>query len=170
MRFTIGDRGDDTGLLQHIKPGTRILLEGPYGVFTEDRRTRENVVLIASGIGIPPIRALAESMAARPHDVTIIYRVRNEHDAALLEEIREIARIRDFKLHVLAGKRGVGNSWMNVDELGRNDNERLAQMAPMVKDSDVYVCGPVAWTRSVERSLKLAGTPVSQIHTEEYAW
>lgn len=170
LRFTIGDRGDDTGLLQHIKPGTRILLEGPYGVFTEDRRTRENVVLIASGIGIPPIRALAESMAARPHDVTIIYRVRNEHDAALLEEIREIARIRDFKLHVLAGKRGVGNSWMNVDELGRNDNERLAQMAPMVKDSDVYVCGPVAWTRSVERSLKLAGTPVSQIHTEEYAW
>ena len=44
------------------------------------------------------------------------------------------------------------------------------QMAPAVKDSDVYVCGPVAWTRSVERSLAVAGTPAHQIHTEEYAW
>lgn len=170
VRFTIGDRGDDTGLLQHIKPGTSVLLEGPYGVFTEDRRTRENVVLIASGIGIPPIRALAESMAARPGDVTIIYRVRNEQDASLLEEIREIARRRGFRLHVLAGKRAMGTSWMNADEFGRSDSERLAQMAPNIANSDVYVCGPVAWTHSVERSLKSAGTPANQIHTEEYAW
>ena len=170
VRFTIGDRGDDTSLLQHIKPGTPVLLEGPYGVFTEDRRTKENVVLIASGIGIPPIRALAESMAARPGDVTIIYRVRNEQDASLLEEISEIARRRGFRLHVLAGKRANGTSWMNADEFGRSDLDRLLQMAPKVKDSDVYVCGPVAWTRSVERSLKAAATPTHQIHTEEYAW
>ena len=170
VRFTVGARGDDTGILQHIKPGTPVLLEGPYGVFTEDRRTKENVVLIASGIGIPPIRALAESMAARPGDVTIIYRVRNEQDASLLEEITEIAHRRGFRLHVLAGKRGIGTSWMNADDLGRSDLDRLLHMAPKVKDADVYVCGPVAWTHSVERSLKAAGTPTNQIHTEEYAW
>ena len=170
VRFTVGDRGDDTGLLQHIKPGTPVLLEGPYGVFTEERRTKENVVLIASGIGIPPIRALAESMAARPGDVTIIYRVRDEGDASLLAEISEIARRRGFRLHVLHGKRGTGTSWMNVDEHGRNDLERLLQMAPKVKDADVYVCGPVAWAHSVERSLTAAGTPANQVHTEEFAW
>ena len=170
VRFTIGARGDDTTLLQNIKPGTPVLLEGPYGVFTEDRRTKENVVLIASGIGIPPIRALAESMAARPGDVTIIYRVRNDQDASLLDEITEIARRRGFALHVLSGKRAVGTSWMNAEIRGLNDQERLMQMAPKIKDSDVYVCGPVAWTRSVERSLAIAGTPSRQIHTEEYAW
>jgi len=50
VRFTIGNRGDDTALLQSIKPGTKVILEGPYGVFTEARRSREKVTLIAAGI------------------------------------------------------------------------------------------------------------------------
>ena len=62
LRFTIGNRGDDTALIQRMKSGTKVLLEGPYGVFTEDRRTREKVTLIAAGIGVAPIRSLAASL------------------------------------------------------------------------------------------------------------
>lgn len=170
VRFTIGARGDDTALLQGIKPGTRVMLEGPYGVFTEERRTRERVVLIASGIGIPPVRALAESMASRPGDLTVIYRVRNAQDAALLEEMREIAIRRHITLHVIEGRRGSNDSWLNFDSRNLPDQARLTELAPWVSESDVYVCGPVDWTRSVERSVKRAGTPEHQIHTEEYAW
>ncbi len=170
MRFTIGNRGDDTAALQNIKPGTRVLVEGPYGVFTEERRVREKVVLIASGIGIPPVRALAESMAARPGDITIIYRVRNEQDAPLLDEVREIARRRGFQLHVLAGNRGNGGSWMNHDGSGMPDQARLTIMAPWISDSDVYVCGPEAWTKLVTKSALRAGTPEERIHAEEYSW
>ncbi len=170
MRFTIGDRGDDTGAMQTIKPGTKVMVEGPYGVFTEERRTREKVVLIASGIGIPPVRALAESMAARPGDVTVIYRVRNAYDASLLDEMREICRRRDFKLHVLSGPRARSNSWMSADGTDAPDQARLTLMAPWVSESDVYVCGPEAWTHSVKKSLLRAGTPEEQIHSEEYAW
>ncbi len=170
MRFTIGDRGDDTGAMQSIKAGTRVMVEGPYGVFTEERRTKERVVLIASGIGIPPIRALAESMAARPGDITVIYRVRNDQDASLLNEIREICRIRGFALHVLAGPRASSSSWMNADGSNHPDIARLAVMAPWISESDVYVCGPERWTHLVHKSLLRAGTPEEQIHSEEYAW
>lgn len=170
VRFTIAARGDDTEQIQGIQPGTRVLLEGPYGIFTESRRSRKDVVLIASGIGIPPIRALAESMTAHPEDVTIIYRVRNEADAALLAETRELARIRGFKLVVQAGSRGPANSWMNADPSDQTDLDRLVEIAPNLKESDVYVCGPTAWTRAVERTLNRAGTPKQQVHTEEYAW
>lgn len=170
VRFTIGSRGDDTEQLQGIQPGTPVLLEGPYGVFTESRRTKKDVVLIASGIGIPPIRALAESIVGHPEDVTIIYRVRDEKDAPLLAETRELARIRGFKLVVLAGKRATPNSWMSAGPEGATDLDRLLEIAPKVKDSDVYVCGPTAWTRAVERTLNRAGTPRQQVHTEEYAW
>lgn len=170
VRFTIGARGDDTELLQSIKPGTRVMLEGPYGVFTEERRTRERVVLIASGIGIPPVRALAESMASRPGDLTVIYRVRNAQDAALLDEVREIARRRQINLHVIEGRRGSNDSWLNADPRDLPDQARLAEMAPWVSESDVYICGPGDWTKLVERSVKRAGTPGHQIHSEEYAW
>jgi predicted ferric reductase len=170
VRFTIGRRGDDTGALQHIKPGTPVLLEGPYGVFTEDRRTKEKVVLVASGIGIPPIRALAESMAARPGDVTVIYRVRNAADAALLEEIQVLCRHRGFKLEIMAGPRANHSSWMNADGTGRSDLVRLAEIAPRITESDVFICGPTGWTHSVEKSVLKAGTPANQVHAEEFAW
>jgi predicted ferric reductase len=170
VRFTIGRRGDDTGALQHIKPGTPVLLEGPYGVFTEDRRTKEKVVLVASGIGIPPIRALAESIAARPGDVTVIYRVRNAADAALLEEIQALCRHRGFKLEIMAGPRANHSSWMNADGSGRSDLVRLAEIAPRITESDVFICGPTGWTHSVEKSVLRAGTPANQVHAEEFAW
>lgn len=171
LRFTVGNRGDDTALMQNIKPGTRVILEGPYGVFTEDRRTQENVVLIAAGIGAPPIRALAESIAARPGDVSIIYRIRNRNDAPLAEELQEIAKHRGFYLHILEGSRKSPTSWLpagNDDHL--DDDERLISLCPKVAKSDVYICGPAAFTKAVEKSLEIAGTPMNQIHAEEFAW
>jgi len=170
VRFTIGKRGDDTSLLQHIKPGTRIMLEGPYGVFTEDRRTREKVTLIAAGIGAPPIRALAESMAARPGDINIIYRVRTEADAPLVEELKELATRRGFKLTLLEGQRGNPKSWMPAHPENLPDHARLSLIAPWVSESDVFICGPAPWTKTVEKSLLRAGTPAHQIHAEEFAW
>lgn len=170
VRFSIGNRGDDTSKMAELKPGTRVILEGPYGVFTEDRRSREKVVLIAAGIGVPPVRALAESMAARPGDLTIIYRTRDENDAPLLAELQEIARRRGFGLHVLAGGRAHPQSWMPAALADIPDHARLTQMTPWISESDVYVCGPAPWTRVVRKSLLRAGTPDAQIHSEEYAW
>ncbi|WP_296648558.1 ferric reductase-like transmembrane domain-containing protein [Rhodoluna sp.] len=170
LRFTIGDRGDDTKLMQNLKPGTPIAIEGPYGLFTEERRTKEKVVLIASGIGIPPIRTLAESMAARPGDITVIYRVRNENDASLLNEIKEICRRREFPLHIIAGPRANKNSWLSEDGTNNPDVARLTMMAPHVSEADVFICGPEAWTHSVIKSVRKAGTPIDSIHSEEYAW
>lgn len=170
VRFTIADRGDDTKLIQSLKPGTPVLLEGPYGVFTEDRRTREKVVLVAAGIGIPPVRALAEQLAARPNDVTIIYRMRNQDDAALLAETRALAAQRGFRLIELEGRRGIGTSWMNADFSGRSDLGRLKQLVPDVAESDVYICGPTPWTRMVEKTMREAGVESRNIHAEEFAW
>jgi predicted ferric reductase len=170
IRFTIGDRGDFTSELGGLKVGTRVFLEGPYGVFTEERRTKEKVTLICAGVGAPPIRALAESMAARPGDITIIYRVRSYEDAALLGEIEQVARERGFRLHVLPGKRGSANSWLPGHLNDIPDHARLIEMNPFVSESDVYICGPGPWTRAVEKSLGRVGTPANQIHAEEFAW
>lgn len=170
VRFTIGARGDFTKDLVNLKVGTRVFLEGPYGVFTEDRRTQEKVTLIAAGVGAPPIRALAESMAAKPGDITIIYRVRDYEDATLLNEFRELAKERGFQLHVLGGPRGSAQSWLPANDSNLPDQTRLIEMAPFVSESDVYICGPAAWTKSVEKTLHRVGTPASQIHAEEFAW
>ncbi len=170
VRFTVGNRGDDTALLQKLKPGTRVILEGPYGVFTEARRTREKVTLICAGIGAPPIRALAESMAARPGDINVVYRLRDKDDASLVDELTALSEQRGFKLTLLEGGRGEANSWMPAHPENIPDHARISQIAPWISESDVFICGPAAWTRTVKRSLKRAGTPDHQIHAEEFAW
>lgn len=170
LRFTIGDRGDDTNLLRKTKIGTRFAIEGPYGLFTEDRRVNERVVLIASGIGIPPIRSLAETIAARPGDITVIYRVRNRQDAALVREIEEVCWRRGHKLFIIEGSRGKQGSWFNDDGTDRPDVAKLFEIAPHIAESDVYICGPQAWTEQVVKSVRSAGTNPNFIHSEEYAW
>lgn len=169
FRFTIGNRGDDTKLLQSIRPGTKVILEGPYGVFTESRREKESVVLIAAGIGAPPIRALAESTQAK--NVDILYRVRDAKDASLLDELSEIANQRKFNLHVLEGNRRAETSWLpNSVNSSRKDTEILRELVPDIADADVYICGPKLFTSQVIASLIALGVGLNQIHEEEFAW
>src|SRR5437870_1306826 len=58
LRITVKALGDHTARLASIRPGTRVLAEGPFGVFTAAAGRREKSLLIAGGIGITPIRAL----------------------------------------------------------------------------------------------------------------
>ena len=170
LRFTIGKRGDDTAMMQNIRPGTRVILEGPYGIFTESRRAEERVVLVAAGIGAPPIRALAENISAKPGTVDIIYRVRSKTDAALLDELTEIAERRGFKLHVLEGSRRYEDSWVPKNFSSADDTSVLSLLVPKINKADVYVCGPKNFTDSIIESLRKLGTPQQQIHAEEFAW
>lgn len=168
IRFTIGSRGDGSELMQRIKKGTRVILSGPFGVFTENVRTKKDVVLIAAGIGIPPVRALAQGMTANPGDVSILYRTRSEADSPLLAEIQELSQRRGHNLEVISGSRPTNGNWLTESNIG--DEGRLLQMFPKIRDADVYVCGPENFTHQVKKSLKKLGIKKHQIHSEEYAW
>ena len=46
LRITVKGVGDFTSRLSLLRPGTRVLCEGPFGVFTDKVRSRERVLLI----------------------------------------------------------------------------------------------------------------------------
>ena len=168
LRFTIGSRGDFTSSIPNIKIGTRVMLEGPYGIFSEKTRTKRKMLMIAAGIGVAPVRSLARSVVSEPGDVTIIYRVRDESDAALIQELREISVSRGHHLNMLEGQR-TDQSWLP----GKSDlteSERVLKIAPDAVNSDVFICGPADWTKSVEKSLRQLNLKPEQIHAEEFAW
>ena len=66
LRITVKIAGEHSGALARLKPGTRVLAEGPYGAFTDRHRRAGKVLLIGVGIGITPLRALLESVPAEP--------------------------------------------------------------------------------------------------------
>ena len=91
LRFTVKDLGDDSRRLASVPIGTRIYLEGPYGVLTGLRRTRRRVAFIAGGIGITPLRAMLEDMPAGHGDLSLIYRAARREDLVFRAELDALA-------------------------------------------------------------------------------
>ena len=60
LRITVADAGDGSAAVAALTPGTRALVEGPFGRLTDRARTRQRVAYFGAGVGITPLRALAE--------------------------------------------------------------------------------------------------------------
>ena len=163
MRITVKPSGDGSGALADVAPGTRVLVEGPFGIFSAASRTRAGIVLIAAGIGITPVRALLEDLDAAHGPVDVVVRARSLEDAPLLDEVRELAEAKGATLHLVLGPRGEG--WSSTDR-----PTTLKQLVPDVSERDVYICGPGQWATAVEIEARAAGVGRDSIHREAFAW
>ena len=163
LRITVKELGDWSAALRGVTVGTRVFIEGPYGVLTGARRTRPKVLLVAGGIGITPLRALLEALPANPGDLTLLYRVRTVPEIIFRTELDALAQRRGARVQYLVGPRG--------SEIGDPlDATALARLVPDIAERDVFLCGPVAMMERVEASLRTLGLPRSQVHAERFAY
>jgi predicted ferric reductase len=161
MRITVKARGDHSGSLGNLKPGTRIIAEGPYGAFTPSL-TGRRVLLIAGGVGITPIRAMFAALPKRMSGgITLLYRASHPRDVVFSRELNAIASDRHAAMHYLIGSR---------EELGYDplDADHLQQTVPGLHRYEAYVCGPTGMTQAAVNSLVAAGIPRRRIHHESF--
>jgi predicted ferric reductase len=170
LRITVQDVGDGSGAAAGLAVGSRAWVEGPYGRLTGRARSRRRVLMIGAGVGITPLRALAEELDHAPGEVTLLHRFT---DAPLFaEELTALARDRGLVVWALPGRRRGDGSWLG-DGAGAGTASDLAALrhwVPDVAERDVYVCGPAAWTDLVLRDLLAAGVPTDHIHLETFGW
>jgi predicted ferric reductase len=160
FRITVKALGDHTARLGSIRPGTRVLAEGPFGVFTTARARRAKLLLVAGGIGITPIRALAEEL---PADAVVLYRVVGDDDLVLLHELEELAAARGFEVVRVVGDH------LTPDGARLLSAEHLVELVPDLDEREVYLCGPPGMTDRVERTLRTAGVARRHLHVERFA-
>jgi len=156
LRITVKALGDHTAALASLPVGTRVLAEGPFGVFTDASRRRGKRVLIAGGIGITPVRALAEG--ADDNDV-VIYRGLREDELVLRDELDDLGVSVEYVVgdHAAPG----GERLLSP--------EHLLELVPDLAERDVYVCGPPGMTEFAVRNVRAAGVPRRHIHVERFA-
>ena len=164
MRVTVRAVGEHTHSIHRLTPGTRVIVEGPYGVFTALRRTRPRVLLIAGGIGITPLRALLDEMPRGKNAVTLLYRARSWDDVIFRTELDELVREHGGTVHYIVGRRGVD---VHADPFAARF---IRQAVPDVQQRDVFLCGPASMEEAVHRSLASLGVPERQIHREHFAY
>ncbi len=110
-------------------------------------------ILIAGGIGITPLVAMAKKLSCGGRPFDLHYCARTAHDAPLLDEAQDLfgARLKTY---------------FSKDATGRRFDAALALKIPM-PDVHIYCCGPL---RLVE-SVKAASTacPAKNVHVEMFA-
>jgi predicted ferric reductase len=168
LRITVKELGDGSRLIKRLQPGTRALIEGPYGIVTGAARRTPRMTMLACGIGITPLRALLEEQTYRPGEAILLYRARTAADLALRGELDAIAYRRGVRVHYLIGPRGEHGSWL---PRGHGTGEHsLLRMVPDIATHDVFICGPDDWMKAAVSSARRAGVPDEQIHLEHFSW
>jgi len=170
LRITVAHLGDGSTSLTRLRPGTKVLFEGPYGRLHAGVRTRRKVLLLASGIGIMPMRALLEDLDQRPGEVTLVYRVRSEQESIMVEELNVLVELRKARFFVMTGHRvSARDSWLPEQSSHLGDVEALRQLVPDVAAHDVLVCGSIGWVEAAERAVLRAGVTRENVHIERFA-
>lgn len=168
LRITVQNEGDGSASVAALRPGQRVLVEGPFGRLTPRARTQRKVALIGAGVGMAPLRALAEGLAYAPGEAVLLQRYRSHPIFAA--ELGRLREQRGISLVAMPGRRRGDGSWVGEGYDGYDDAQVLLGWIPDLVQRDVYVCGPPAWTAAVRKAADLAGLPQEQWHEEAFGW
>ena len=171
LRLTAAHLGEGSARLAALKPGTRVLVEGPYGRMHPGVRTRRKVLLMGAGIGIAPLRALLEALPQDPGDVTVVQRASSRDRLVLADEIRSLAAQRGARHIVIEGPRLPDrDSWLPAQAAHLSDAEALLELVPDVAHHDVFLCGAPPWMEAARQAALDCGVPPEHIHLERFAY
>ncbi|MHA6761054.1 ferric reductase [Streptacidiphilus sp. PAMC 29251] len=157
LRITVKDAGRHSRALGRLRPGTRLLLQGPYGSLTGPRRPDEKVLLLAGGTGIAPLRALLETLPGR---IVLLYYARDAGRFVLREEIDAIAAARGARVIYASDDAGPDR----LPLTGR----ALRAAIPDLPEHRVYLAGPPGMTAAAVVALRRAGVPRGRLHSESF--
>jgi len=159
LRVTVKSLGNHSKAMEHLKLGTRVLVEGPYGTFTRHSLSTKRVLLVGAGVGVTPLRALLEDL---PHsiEVTVLVRASSPQDVVHRQELVEMVAQRQGSFHEVIGSR---------DEV-RLSTKSLYDLVGDLRGVDVYVCGPDSFTETVVVAAGQLGARPEQIHRETFSF
>jgi ferredoxin-NADP reductase len=154
-RYTIGvsldraSRGGSRWVHEQLRPGQRLKIGGPHNHFVL-REQAPRYALLAGGIGVTPILAMARRLAALGRRMQMLYAVRTRAAAAFLDTLQSL--VPDLVLHV-------------DDERGAPP-DIAGWLARLPKDTGCYCCGPAPMLDAFERSCNEHG--LVDAHVERF--
>jgi vanillate O-demethylase ferredoxin subunit len=149
-----GSRGGSQAMHDHIDTGSVLSIGAPKNHFplVDAKRT----LLLAGGIGVTPIMAMAEALAAKGATFELHYSARSPERAAFKERIGASSFAARVHFHYDSG-----------DAAQKLDLAAL--LAAPDADTHLYVCGPQGFIEHVLGSAKALGWPAAQLHVEYFS-
>jgi len=143
-------RGGSSYMHDKLRVGQLLEIGGPRNSFPLDENAR-HTVLIAGGIGVTAIWAMAQHLERLGRSFEMHYACRERADAAFLDDIEPLAHTR---IHV------------DADCSGKPLDVR-AIVANAPADAHFYCCGPLPMLDAFEAAT--SAVPAGQVHVEYFA-
>jgi NAD(P)H-flavin reductase len=158
--------GKVTQALNRLNQGDTIGFRGPYGNhFPLEELKGKNVVFIAGGIGLAPVRCVIDNVLDWRNDykdVTIIYGARSVGDIVYKQEIAEWKARPDIKTVVTVDPGGETNGWDG--EIGFVPTI-VEKLAPSAENTFAIICGPPVMIKFTMPVLEKLGFKEENIFT-----
>ncbi len=146
-------RGGSVGVHERLQVGDRVRISAPRNHFALDETATQHI-LVAGGIGVTPLFAMAWQLHHRGQNFTLIYRARGASHAALAGELA----LTPFADRVRFAFDDEGGQAHGLPEL---------RGCPVGKA--VYCCGPRGLVDAVRQAALNAGLQSEQVHSELFA-
>ncbi|WP_456455068.1 FAD/NAD(P)-binding protein [Thermovibrio sp.] len=167
IELTVRKVGRKTEVLHNMHPGSYLAVRGPYGNGFPVRIMEEhNLLIIAGGLGIAPLRSLIWYVLDKRHlfkEVYLLYGTRDYESVLYKDELKRLRERKDIKcLYILDRvETEEDRNW----SLGREGllTELIGEVEIDPLDTFVAVCGPPVAYRFIGRELLKHGYPESQI-------
>lgn len=145
-------RGGSAFIHERLEVGAQLAMSAPLNMFALNHTGRHHV-LVAGGIGITAIHAMAEELATRAASYEVHYAMRDERFGAFVPEL--VAR-HGHKVRLYVSARG---ERFSVSQALRHQ--------PL--GTHIYVCGPERMIDGVLADAHAEGWPESALHAERFA-
>ncbi len=170
--LTLHVKATEGGMVSHalvhrVRPGDPLILGAPGGRMTADLDSGRDLLCLAGGTGLAPLKAIAQAVAQSPprgkrREIALYVGARRHQDLYDLADLRELE---------------LGYPWLQVipavsDEPARDHTHgdlmhgtvpELAAKASWI-GRDIYISGPDEMITKTVRVLKDLGAPGSLIH------
>jgi len=148
IEITVRGVGTVTRALHELSVDDEIGIRGPFGNgFPVDEVAGKDILFVAGGIGLPPLRCLINTVLARRQDfgqISIVYGARTPSDLVYKDELKAWAARQDLEFQVTVDAKDDG--WEgNVGVV----TTLLPKVTIAPKNAVAFTCGPPIMIRFV---------------------
>jgi len=161
--------GHASNYVHRLRPGRKLKVEGPYGDFVLDEQSKKDIVMVATGTGMSPIRSMLTHLLHQRSDrrVRLFFGLRHESDLFYTDLLRGLAaHYPSFEYHLTLSQPSEGG-WAGAR--GRV-TELIARHVSTSEaaNSEAYLCGSRGMIKSCGDQLRALGMSDDAIKHENF--
>lgn len=166
LRITAKNLGDFSSQIKNIKTGTKVLVDGPSGIFTRKNSQGDKIIFIAGGVGITPIRALVEDFLQQDINVVLLYSVKKRDQIIFKQELEELSIKYPnlFTIHYIVSEEENSHGFSRINQAC------IECLVPDVEQREAYICGPSRMSIEMKKNLIKLHINKNKIYYEKFSF